>query len=150
MTELPESYKPFKTVVFCTNELVEGQALIDFGGTPVFLVGKNDRTKHWLFVPLELDEKSGPGAWQCVIDGNEILDERAKLLVSENSSGIFWNNEQLVHIVAYPEQDKVEIPKIDLRPIGLDIQGDSKGLRFGTNNIVGNRMVGVRSMIGFG
>lgn len=148
--DLPEEYVPFKTVVFCSNEMVDGHVLIEFGGVPIFLVGKNERTKHWLYLPTRLDEKNGPSDWQCVIENNEIRDGRAKLLVSENSSGMFWNNEQLVHIVAFPDKDTVEVPKIDLRPIGLDIQGDVNGVRFGTNQVIGNRMAGVRAMINLG
>lgn len=147
MTNLPEDFVPFKTMIICTNEFVGGRVPIDVEGHPVFLVGKNDPSRTWLYAPFEVD---GKREWQCLVSGNESRHSRAMVITSDNSTGIIWRDEQVIHVVAYPEDDRCEIPSLDFRPLGLDIHGDIGGLRISGNTVVGTHMSGVATLVKVG
>ena len=142
---LPKDYNPFPKIIICGNTLINVEIPFEVEGKIPFLVGNDGKPKIWLNIP-----SAQSGMLQPLIRANRSLhkavnvkgDGTDKLSVSVNGKNI---------INLTKTSDGIpEVDQLDLRPIGLNIFGNSSTLNIGGHKLSGNTFENVRVMIGIG
>ena len=139
VNNLPSDFVPFREVNVCGNKMTGGKAPFVVGSNIPLLVGKNTHPKLWLSAPK--DPKATD--WIDLIIGGKAMHPQVKVLSSEDRREIsvqFRRQSILELRVVTP--DSVEIPFLDLRPVGLNIFGDSNVLNVATNALSANSFQG--------
>ncbi|WP_036220906.1 hypothetical protein [Maritalea myrionectae] len=141
---IANSIEPYDTIILCGNKIVGGANLFDISGTIPLQIAKGTPPNIWLKTKL----KSG-GELTFVEDSKsshpdiEVADIDGKIRVTLGSEKILDLSEL--------DGEVVDIEYLDLRPIGLNIHGDSKaGITVGNSKFVGNTFKGSGTFIGIG
>lgn len=143
-SSLPAEYIPYRVLDLCSNLFEQVQIPFAVGEWPILLVGQGQVPRIWLSVPVDY----GGGSWRYLVSGgvpqSSALDVRPKS--SKGEVTLLLGNTTLLRARSRgPEQAAID--KLDLRPLGLAIHGDSKGLHLGNNVFTNNTLSG--AMIGF-
>jgi hypothetical protein len=88
--------------------------------------------------------------WEPLLENNKPATDGVQLLALGEESGVVMLDDERVLQYAGATPETVTIIKLDLRPLGLAIFGDTAGLRVGGNTLVGNYFKKVYSMIRIG
>ncbi len=133
------------TAIVGTNRLVDCPTLIGWGEHPLLSVA----TKP-LRVTLTTPPNGSGGPCVRVKDNqNSGESENGLQVIAEpNSVSIFLNQEPLV-VATLLDPDTIHI-KLDLRPLGLVLYEDSRGLLIGTNVLAHNEIRNCNIAIGIG
>ena len=151
-TKLPESYKPFRELVICSNSLINGKVPIEIEGHIPFLVGRGVNPQVWLSVPLQ-------SGWTDLVISNKEVESRSKTLKEHMLSVELFDELKQVDVlmwktkilsVVQDTEEKAVIKILDLRPFNLLIYGGVDGLHIGGQMLRGNIMENVNTMIGIG
>ena len=145
--ELPANFQPFPTLIVCGNEFIDGKVVIDVDSRPVLLVGKGNPARVWLQCPMESPQGK---SWEWIIRENEKVRKGSDLFVStpSTSMGIYVDEHTLIHLTVPIPDKKAEIIFLDLKPLGLDIHGDMRGLWVEGNRLFGNYLENAGTMVG--
>ena len=141
-TPIPGDYVPYETLVVCSNEFVRGKTPIVFGITTPVLVGKGETPLLWINAPTREDGKS----WKPLVARNESKVPEADINVSGREVTVSLGKKKVIQVKSRDES-AAEITFMDLRPLGLNIFGDTKGLNVGTNSLIGNKFVDISTML---
>lgn len=145
--ELPKDYLPFKELEVCGNWFLDGMVPIEVQKNAILLIGRGQEPLIWLCGPVSKKGKQ----FQEIVEKNKSLNRAVDVIVSgRNRSTIVKTGEITIIEVTKVSEEKAIISKIDLRPVGLSIYGDTSGLTIGMNNFVGNSFIRTRTMIGIG
>ena len=141
---LPENYIPINELNVCSNRIMGGGSVIGINNISPLIIGQGNIPMIWLYsridrsnwLPLVVESRSK----HANIDIIENQDER-EITIKFNdiiliSSKMLNDNSNFVN-------------QIDLRPIGIDLHGDSNRLMVSGNNFSGNTFNGISFMIGF-
>jgi len=86
-----------------------------------------------------------------VVEKNNSLNKAIDVSISEeNKSTILKAGDVTIVEATKVSEEKAIVTKIDLRPIGLNIYGDTDGLCVGTNKLTSNTFMNVHTMVGIG
>jgi hypothetical protein len=143
--ELPKEYLPFAVLEICSNQFVNGMVPIEVHKNAILLIGRGQEPLIWLCGPVSKEGKQ----FQEIVEKNKSLNRSVDVIVSEMKT-VVKSGEITILEVTKESEEKAIISKLDLRPVGLSIYGDTSGLTIGTNNFVGNSFQGTRTMIGIG
>ena len=144
--KLPEQYAPYEKVWICGNTFNYGKILIEVEGNPIFLIGKNSKgSLVWLNYPKPI---GGKPKWVKAIDANNIIEPDFDIFESSFGNEISVKGIPLIHYKA--KNDTLIITLINLIPIGLNIYGGLRSLRFSGNVLENNTFENVHTMIGIG
>ena len=147
VTELPKEYLPFEELEMCSNRFVNGKVLIEAHNHAVLLIGKGPQPVVWLSGLISKEGKQ----FQEIVNKNCSLNKRVDVIISEkNNSTIIKVGDLTIVEVAKASESKAIIPKMDLRPLGLNIYGDTKELHVGTNRLIGSTFMNTHTMVGIG
>jgi hypothetical protein len=108
---------------------------------PAFLIGPGPAPLVWLAA------QTGSDTWSYVVKASKSLHPSVRVDVDlvALSVAVFVGSDlvlQVRHEVPHETSAFAEVSKVDLRPLGLNLYGDSKGLFVGTNHFVGNTFKG--------
>jgi hypothetical protein len=144
ISKLPDDYKPFVELIICTNKFLNGVIPINIAGNIPFLVGNGDYPIIWLFGPIsKYDNK-----WREIVSRNQALDKRIRITFSEKDKLTNISFESIILIqVKKVSHWKADVINLELRPLGLNIYGNSNGLNVGTNSIANNLFSNVHTML---
>ena len=146
--KLPEKYIPYDKIWVCGNTFNNGKILFEVEGKPVFLLGKNTDGHGsivWLNFPKPI---GGKPKWVKAIEANNITEEGFEVFESDFGCEININGLPLIHYSV--RNDTLFITLINLMPIGLNIFGGLRSLRFSGNILENNTFNNVHTMIGIG
>jgi hypothetical protein len=144
MQALPSEYTPYPLLTLCSNILTDVRAAISFKSIPILLVGKGTFPLVWLAGPTE----SKRDQWRFIVAKSvsryipakvDIDGEAATVAVSLGSIPLLR--------VRSTGVDAAEVMHVDLRPLGLDIEGSTSSLRVGKTSLSRNRIEGVQAAI---
>ncbi|MCG7853344.1 MAG: hypothetical protein MIO92_12550 [Methanosarcinaceae archaeon] len=143
--QLPSEYVPFETMNICGNLLINGKVPITIQGRYPFLVGKGDVPMIWLNTTRDGKE------WNKVVEYNISLtnDISVNYFADGKSVLILGRNAIIVQAIKKSETT-LEVPILDLRPLGFDFHGNKAGIYIGTNLFANNVFQNVSSMINIG
>lgn len=142
---LPKSYKPYETLVICSNSMLGGGHIAAVGEVLPLVIGIGEKPQIWLqaitnpktkeFIPIiEASVSKHPSV--------EVLEENGDIVVTIQGSKVL--------VIKEESTNKAVVSQLDLRPVGLNIFGNSKTLTVGNSNFSGNTMSGGGVLIGFG
>jgi hypothetical protein len=141
--DIPTEYKEYNTVNLCSNELENIKYLFGINSFPPIIIGKGqDAPVSWLYI-------RNNDIWTEIINSNKSKDialqvfaHDRKLLIQFDSINILDSYED--------ENGKLIIEKINLKPLGLNIEGNEKGLEIAGNVIAKNTVIGGKFFVGLG
>jgi hypothetical protein len=144
---LPEGYIPFEELVICSNQFINGRVPFQLEGEIPFLVGKGPVPLVWLSVPVTTVTKDGK-IWKEVVAANKSASQKIAIISSEEdvSVTVKLDAQILMHVKKLSDQ-KAEITSLDLRPLGLNVYGDTNGLYIASSLLSHNVFRNVHTMV---
>jgi hypothetical protein len=140
---MPKNYSPFKTLIICSNTLYDGGNLVAVGDVLPVLIGKGEKPKIWL--QALADSKKN----QFVTIVDESISKHPTVKVYEESGNLnVVISEVVILSVKMIGLDSAIVEKLDFRPIGLNMYGNSSTLTVGGGTFSGNSMSGGGTLIG--
>lgn len=140
---IPVEYKEYKEVNLCSNELQNVKYFFGIGNVPPIIVGKGDDGPIcWLYI-------QNNGVWKEAVTANRSNFLPLQVFAHGNKLLIQLTNEIILDSFE-DKNSKLIIEKINLKPMGFNIEGDSKGLNVGGNVISTNKIIGGRFFVGLG
>lgn len=134
LEELESSYEAFDLydcLIVCSNQLIETNNILQSSSGWIPLsVRKGCKPRVWLSAPVEFDEERNPIKYLDLIVNSEVKHQSVDFAVTEHGFKITINNRTVVEAGNHFDGN-LEIVKLDLNPIGLDIHGDVQGLVVG-------------------
>lgn len=142
---LPPSYKPYDTLVICSNSMLGGGHIVAVGEILPLVIGTGEKPQIWLqaikspkskeFIPIiEASVSKHPAV--------EVLEENGYIVVTIQESKVL--------VVREESPNKAVVNQLDLRPVGLNLFGNETSLTVGNSTFSGNSMGGGGVLIGFG
>ena len=144
---LPKNYSPFNKLIICSNTLLGGGTLVAVGDVLPLLIGKGEKPKIW----LQALSDSKKNEFVTIVE--ESISKRPAVKVYENEEAGSLNvmiSEDIVLSVKIIDQDTAVVERLDFRPIGLNMYGNSSSLTAGAGTFAGNSMSGGGTLIGLG
>lgn len=146
-SKLPKDYLPFEELEICSNQLINGKIPIEVHKNAILLIGRGKQPAIWLSGLVTNEGKQ----FQEIVEKNHSLNKSVDVKVSpENNSTIVKVGEITIIEATKVLEQKAIVSKMDLRPLGLNIYGDSNGLLVATNKLIGNIFTNVHTMVGIG
>ena len=138
---IPTEYKEYRIVNLCSNILTNVKYFFGVNDRVPLLIGKGDsKPVCWIFI-------QNNGIWQEIVSANksnylplQVFAHERKLLIQLGDTIILDSYEE--------DSETLHIQKIDLRPLGLNIEGNSKGLNVGGALMSGNNIQGGKYFVG--
>ena len=145
---IPETYKPYSTISFCSNILKNLKYILDDNGLIPILIGEGDFPRIWLYA--KKDNK--PIA--LVKDSVSVLPQ-VKVNISQkeqkmNIEILNMKNKYVNLLEIILNKDIPMVSQLDLRPIGYRVFGDSNSLTIGNSNYSGNSFEGINTLVKMG
>jgi hypothetical protein len=146
-TSLPKDYLPYDELYLCGNTLKNVKIPFLIGDTPLLLIGKNAVPQIW----LSAQTSRGSHEWRSIVEKNRSLNPAVYVDAQDENRTVFVKvgNSVIIKVVAESVK-KAVIEVLDLRPIGLNVYGDSSGLSVATNRFTGSSMVNVQVAFALG
>lgn len=142
---MPKNYSPLSKLIICSNILSGGSNLVSVGDVLPLLIGKGEKPKIWL--QALADTKTN----QFVTIVDESISMHPSVKVYEESGSLNVKiSEEVVLSVKILDQNTAVVEKLDFRPIGLNMHGNSSALIVGGGTFSGNSMSGGGTLIGYG
>lgn len=141
---IPSEYQPFDRLNICSNVLIGAGAIIKIGETEPLLVGKG------LKLPaIWLRARASKNNWISVVERSISLSPQIEIIndIITNTTTIKIKN--IIIVKAQQKGFECIVNELDLRPLGLNIFGNSNLLKVGNGEFKGNTMQGVGAFIGF-
>lgn len=144
--DLPADYKPYRELGFCSNHFVNTPIAIEVEGHAAVLVGAGAGPRVWLSAPTGQDKRR----WTLVVaDNTPRVTGVAVRKTSQGDLEVLAADTKVLE-VREVSSDTAAVTWLDLRPLGLDIHGDSNALWIGTNQFSANRIENCNAAIGIG
>lgn len=142
---MPTNYVPYDKLVICSNTLTGGSNLVAVGDVLPLIIGKGEKPKIW----LQALENSKNNKFVTIVE--ESISKHPAVSVYEDSGtlNVMISGEVIISVKT-KNQDTALVEKIDFRPIGLNIEGNSSSLTVGGSMFSGNTMSGGGVLVGFG
>lgn len=146
-TSLPDGYQPYKTLDVCSNRFVDVEVVFSVNGQPAFLIGKGATPRIWLAAPLTASRER----WDYIVVGNDAITSLIQVkTVGRSHTTTIRLKETTLLTARETGPDVVKITTLDLRPVGLNIWGDSSVLYIAGNSFVNNHFERVRTAFALG
>ncbi|MBD2858743.1 hypothetical protein IB286_06930 [Spongiibacter sp. KMU-158] len=146
LEKLPDDYVPYETLTICSNKMIGGGHIVSVGGSLPVVIGKGGKPQIWLQALVNPETNEFLPIVEASISTHPAVKvlEKDKLIIVEIQK-------QKVLSVKTLSKDSAEVTQLDLRPIGLNLIGDTSKLTAGSSTFSRNTMSGGGSvLIGFG
>ena len=144
---LPKNYSPYPELIICSNTLVNVQIPFLIGQIPLLLIGMNSIPQIW----LSARTARGSQEWKYIVEANKSLNPAVYVDSQDENRTVYVKVSNTIIIKAVAQSaTKAAIDVLDLRPVGLNVYGDSSGLSLATNRFEGNSMMNSRAAFALG
>lgn len=139
----PQNYIPLSRLEVCSNTLIGGGNIIGFDNFSPLLIGKGIVPLVWIYA------KADRLNWISIVAESRSNHAKVKIEQNLDQRQIIVKVESTVLLDAKMlNDDSCIVSQIDMRPIGLNLFGDSEALTMGGSKFSGNSFQGVTFMIG--
>lgn len=141
-----DDFENYDEIIICSNYIKDYKSIIkqnDNGFEPL-IIKKDSERRPLIFLKSYIDDKSETIE---IINGEKSLINSFTFESSTTGCIIIHKNVVILEAVLN-EKGVMEVITLDLRPIGLNIFGDSTALNIGGNRISRSSMSGVGTLIG--
>ena len=126
-----ETHELYDCLTVCSNQLIKTTHIFKASSDWVPLsIRKGKIPRVWLSAPIEFDAKNKPTKYLDLIVNSDVKHNAVQFVNSIYGFKITIDNTVVVEAGNHDGKN-LEIIKMDLRPIGLTIQGDMFGLKVG-------------------
>ncbi len=142
---ISDIYKPYETIVFCNNTFNNITYLIDDNGVFPLLIGKGEFPRIWLYTrnnnnPIALVRDNISISAQVKVN---IYQEERRMTIE-----LFDMKDKYLNILEIVLKEGIpNLKRLDMRPIGYNIYGDSESLNIGNSKFANNVFQGMRTLI---
>lgn len=139
----------YKELVVCSNTLVNTTHILstDSGWHPL-VIRKGIEPRVWLSIKVqESSDTSKDSRYLELISNSEVKHSSAELTSTKYGFQIVINGQVIVEAGNHTDES-LEVVKLDLRPLGLNIYGDHTSLNVGNNSMSRNTSVNGHAMFG--
>jgi len=144
---LPENYAPFDKLNLCSNILLNVQIPFSIREVALLLVGKGKTPLVWLSAPTAPGSKE----WEYIVESNKSLNPAIYVEVRDQEKAVSVKVGNVIIIKVVAESETTAVADIvDLRPLGINIYGDSSILNLGNNKFTQNSIVNARVAFALG
>jgi|ERR1019366_7806335 hypothetical protein len=142
---LPQGYVAYETLRVCSNTLQGGGNLLALGEVLPLVVGSGPIPQVWLQAPKNKEAKD----FALLVEAS--VSRHPLVAVSSSADGLLVTvGGTLLLRVRQQSAAEAIVDVLDLRPIGLNVYGDSASLHAGGATFQGNTFSGVGTLIGIG
>jgi hypothetical protein len=133
----PKSYVPYKSLNVCSNKLSGGGHIALIGDVLPLIIGRGDKPQIWL------QALSNPETKQFISIVESSVSKHSAVVVKE-ISGYVVVSVQGTQILKVKAKDglSAKVEMLDLRPLGLNLSGNSTSMSVGGNTFSNNSMSG--------
>lgn len=142
---LPTTYKPYQQLTVCSNLLIGGGHLVVLGDVLPLLVGCGEAPMVWLQAPVDQTGKT----YVPLVAASVALHPAVSIVSDEKGLTISIGGTPVIHVIQ-TSTESATIDLLDLRPIGLNISGNTDSLLAGGANLSHNTFSGGGTMLAFG
>jgi hypothetical protein len=144
LKNLPKSYVAYKSLKVCSNTLSGGGHIASIGDTLPLIIGKGDKPQIWLQALTNPETKQ----FTPIVESS--VSKHPAVVVKEVSGYVVVSVQgtQILKVKAKGGSANVEI--LDLRPLGLNLSGNSTSMNVGGNTFSNNSMSGGGVLISLG
>ena len=145
LKNLPKSYVPYKSLNVCSNNLSGGGHIASIGETLPLIIGKGDKPQIWLQALINPETK------QFVSIVESSVSKHSAVSVKEISGYVVVSVQgtQILKVKA-KGGDSAKVEMLDLRPLGLNLSGNSTSMNVGGSTFSNNSMSGGGVLVGLG
>lgn len=142
---MPKGYKAYQSITICNNEIVGGGNIFAMGDVLPLLIGVGPKPTIWL------QAIAAPNSKQFVTIVDASITKHPAVRISEEGRTVtvVVGGKTVLAVEALSEERAI-VSELDLRPIGLNVHGDTSMLYVGKMQISGNTFAGVGTAFGFG
>ncbi|MEL0616610.1 hypothetical protein V6243_07165 [Cobetia marina] len=140
---LPKSYLPYEELVICSNVLLGGGHVVSIGDVLPVIIGSGEKPQVWLQVVLNNKKNE----FVSIVENSVSKHPDIEVLEMNGVMTVSIKGKSIISVRAVSES-KAIVDSMDLRPIGLNMYGDSSSMNVGGNTFAGNRMFGGGILLG--
>ena len=133
---LPHRYKIPGGVNLCSNHLTEVEIPLEFRGQPLLLVGEGAVPLLWLAAP----ESPGGQDLGWIVKESSSVNPAVNVDIDRKKGRVSVRVTGELVIQLEKRVETIEILRLNLRPLGLNVVGDRKGLTIGGTLLSGNKI----------
>ncbi|ARR44029.1 TPA: hypothetical protein I7241_17100 [Vibrio vulnificus] len=141
-----DDFENYNEIIICSNYIKNYESIIkqSNNGFEPLMIKKDNDGKPLIFLQSYDNKKSEP---IDIINGNRSLV--GSVIFEHSRTGCFvgYNDITILEVVQN-EKNIMEVITLDLRPLGLNLFGDSTALNMGGNTISRSSMSNIGSFIG--
>ncbi|HZF71433.1 hypothetical protein [Sulfuricurvum sp.] len=142
---LPKSYQPYENLNVCSNTLIGGGHIAAVGDALPLIIGKGEKPQIWL------QAISNPDKQEFVSIVENSVSKYPAVEVKEVSGSVVVSIQGTVVLsVKKLSENSAVVEAMDLRPIGLNMYGNSSSMNVSGSTLSGNSMSGGGVLIGLG
>lgn len=142
---LPLSYKPFQNLRLCGNEIIGGANIFGIGEVLPLLIGSGEEALVWLQIPIASKSPKNRKFF-TVVEASIPKHQAFKVLSDGDFLTVSLGGDILVRVKVL-SPDSAEVDKLDLRPVGMNLFGDSHQLQVGGMTLSSNTFQNVGTAI---
>ncbi|HHX8575407.1 TPA: hypothetical protein ACVO35_004177 [Vibrio alginolyticus] len=141
---LPSAYVKPKKISLASNTLRNVTAILEVNGFVPLLLGNGDKPRVWLYIPANREGTE----WYPLIKDN--FSTNPNVTVKGGKKSITIDTPEGNIITARKEGGVINVTKLDLRPVGLDLYITGESVRFMGSTFTNNTFTNVEVMFGVG
>ena len=145
LSKLPNSYRPYKKLKICSNVIEGGGVLAVMGKVPPLLIGSGESPMIWIQAPADPKGKNFAELMKGSIPSHKAIN-----VVSDGGALTVFAAGVKIFYIVQTDVDNASVEYLDLRPIGLNIHGDLKGLYVGGVTFSTSTFSGVGALVSLG
>ncbi len=134
---LPKSFTPYNSLTICSNTLIEGGYIITVGEVLPLIIGKGNKPQIWIQALKNAKTKE----FILIVENSVSQHPAVKVLEVDDSIVVSIQGIDILSI-KQKNDDFAVVDSMDLRPIGLNLYGNSSSLSVGDSKFSGNTMQG--------
>jgi hypothetical protein len=148
MTDIiSKDYVPFGGIDLCSNKITGPANIITIGNVKPILIGQG---KNWPLVWLKAILSPAKKEFIDIVEASESRHRNAVIITDAPIDGVtILYGSTLVLRVQKKSKDQAIVDKLDLRPLGINIFGDSQSLTMGGRVLQRNSFEGVGTIFAF-
>lgn len=143
--KIPAGYTPYQSINFCSNEITGGGHIFAMGKVLPLLIGTGPKPKIWLQAITSPSDKK----FITIVDASIAKHPSARVIEQDGKIIVIVHGKTVLAVEAFSTQRAI-VPELDLRPIGLNVYGDSSILHLGGMQLSNNTFSGVGTAFGLG
>jgi len=141
---LPIGFKPYPKITVCSNTVIGGGHLVAMGKVLPLLIGMGPKPIIWLQAATEPKENK----FITIVDASIATHPLVRVAEQGNKIIVSVGGKTLL-IVEATSLEAAVVTELDLRPLGLNIYGNTSQLSAGGMHFISSTFAGVGTVIGF-